>query len=399
MSQRTWVLGPVLMSILAVLTFGEVTGAGTDMDRLFVLISPNTSAGPSAIVTFDVDSRGLVTQGPTTETGGLGRVHTSPQDVVVDPVGRLLFATNNESADLSVFSIGEGGLLVPVPGSPFPIGGRPTHLALHPELRVLYLSNSEKETVGAYAIAGDGSLNEIETVPVGSPRGLAVEPGGQYLYVADQFLEEGVHGFEISPVGTLTELPGSPFLFDSNRPQLIRISSDGALLFALDLDNGIAVFHIGDDGELELVPGSPFSVGGFSGAFELTEDDAYIYTGFRISGHMRGHAVEPDGSLTELPFSPFNSLFGIRVLLDSEGTSVLYQVSRDTRSILPSAITPDGDLEELSDDVVIEDAEVRRPNGAAYFRPRPDVPASGIRTSIVLAAILLVAAALLRIRH
>ena len=102
------------------------------------------------------------------------------------------------------------------------------------------------------------------------------------LYVESNRLEPGqnsILAYSRAADGTLTPLPGSPFLTNGkglNNPTAAKLgpndkdypllaSRDKKRLYAVNSgSNTIAVFDVGDDGRLRHVPGSPFPSGGRS---------------------------------------------------------------------------------------------------------------------------------------
>jgi 6-phosphogluconolactonase (cycloisomerase 2 family) len=135
-----------------------------------------------------------------------------------------------------------------------------------------------------------------------------------------------VIGYRRQADGTLSPLPGSPYLTGGtgagdnqsgvgveDSSQDIIVNDDHTLLFAVNAgSDSIAVFHIEPDGSLTPVPGSPFASGGVEPvSLGLSGDRLYVahkdldpardpalaspgYTGFRVAG---------DGRLEPIPFS------------------------------------------------------------------------------------------------
>jgi len=85
----------VLALAAALCTLAPVNGSA--QERLYVVVSPLNSAGPSAILTFEVDPQGLLTQRESYPTGGSGSGGSSEQALALHPSGRFLFAPNNAS--------------------------------------------------------------------------------------------------------------------------------------------------------------------------------------------------------------------------------------------------------------------------------------------------------------
>jgi 6-phosphogluconolactonase len=88
---------------------------------------------------------------------------------LLSPDDSLLFVSNNYGNSVTVFTVGDGGHLTLVPGSPFD--------------------------------AGEGS---------GGPAGMATDPQGRFLFGAKS-LHDAVAVFAVDPDGVLTPVPGSPF--------------------------------------------------------------------------------------------------------------------------------------------------------------------------------------------
>ena len=141
--------------------------------------------------------------------------------VEADPLGRFLYAMDSQS--VFVLAIGAGGALTPVAGSPLDLripNGGPTAIAADPSGQFLLVTQrtrsiGQNDTVASYRVRCNGSLTPVGTpVAIGegvSPSAVAVDPGGQWVYVANQF-GNSTSGFSLHPTtGILTPIPGSPF--------------------------------------------------------------------------------------------------------------------------------------------------------------------------------------------
>ena len=126
-------------------------------------------------------------------------------------------------------------------------------------------------------------------------------------------MQNSVSAFAVGKDGSLTEVPGSPFLTggragDNLRPRAyasnrIRVSNN--LLYASNaLSNDVTGFVIdAETGSLTPVPGSPFATGGSSGfgmSLALTPDGRFLYAGhggFGGSNNLRVFGIGPEGEL------------------------------------------------------------------------------------------------------
>ena len=346
-----------LCQATAVLADCAVTGD----DRMYVILSRD--ARPSSIVELVVDDEGSLHQLNTYPSGGRGAPWDSPQIPSIDPSNRRLFVPNNASNDISVFTIRWDGSLVPVPGSPFPSAPGTYATSLHPSGRYLYVTRWRERTVGVYEVQANGSLVLNQVAPAFNARDLEVNPTGRHLYVAA--MGSGLRGYEISELGTLAELPGSPFTYPGmHRAHSVAVSSDGERVFLLDLDSGAIVFDVDDGGALSFVSGAWMPQDSLPKALTVTHDDRFVYYG--TYGSLYGHAIRPYG-LVPVPGSPFGTLGKPVALINPADTSRLYMVSRYLPTIHTYAIDSRGVLDEVRPELEIVNHEGWMPAGATYM--------------------------------
>lgn len=140
--------------------------------------------------------------------------------VEADPLGRFLYAIGQ---GLFVLSIGATGALTPAAGSPLALNPGPSALAADPSGQFLLVTQrtrfiGQSDTVASYRVNANGSLTLVGApVSLGegaSPQAVAVDPGGQWVYVVNSFSNPNAStaGFSFHPTtGVLTPIPGSPF--------------------------------------------------------------------------------------------------------------------------------------------------------------------------------------------
>jgi 6-phosphogluconolactonase len=143
---------------------------------------------------------------------------TGPEFMAADPTGKFLFVANSGSSDVSVFQItSQTGTLTAVPGSPFPAGTRPEGIAVDPGGKFVFVANQASNSISVFNLATDGSLSPVSgsPFPAAHPFGLAINPSGKVLY-ANNFPDSmaadlnSVSAFLIAPNGALSPLAGSP---------------------------------------------------------------------------------------------------------------------------------------------------------------------------------------------
>jgi DNA-binding beta-propeller fold protein YncE len=89
---------------------------------------------------------------------------------------QFAYVANLNSNNVSAYSIGSGGVLTPVPGSPFPVGPNPASVAVDPTGKFAYVINDSNVpevpgTVSAFTIGSNGALTpvlEVQIVSIGN---------------------------------------------------------------------------------------------------------------------------------------------------------------------------------------------------------------------------------------
>jgi 6-phosphogluconolactonase (cycloisomerase 2 family) len=223
-------------------------------------------------------------------TGAVAPVPGSPFPVgnngnaglAIDPEARFLYVGNaGPSGGISVFSIDPtSGTLKPVPGSPFPtmLPGSPDEIVVHPSGKFLYATlNSSVESVEAsFAVAPDGSLSPTPQSNWG-PNGTwawsaALDPQGKFLYTAN--VNDGtISAFTVDQTtGSLTALGGSPFAFTSvSIPWDLVVDPSGQFLYVSDVSSGgIAAFDLTSSGGLTPISPQPVPLQPGMVPFKLT---------------------------------------------------------------------------------------------------------------------------------
>lgn len=112
---------------------------------------------------------------------------SSDNGLAVDSTGSTLYiARAGTNGGVAVYTIGGGGVVTPIAGSPFAAGGRPFSVVLDKTGKYLYVANRNDNTISGYSI-GTGTASAL-TALTGSPFGsgqqvnsLGVDPGGTYL--------------------------------------------------------------------------------------------------------------------------------------------------------------------------------------------------------------------------
>ena len=130
-------------------------------DQLFVSEAFGGAENASATSSYDVDSRGVL----TTISASVGTNQTANCWVAVTPNGRFAYVTNTGSGSISGYAIDFDGSIelldadgrTAVTGD----GSAPIDLAITDTGRFLYSLNSGANTIGAFRVQSDGSLTRL----------------------------------------------------------------------------------------------------------------------------------------------------------------------------------------------------------------------------------------------
>jgi WD40 repeat protein len=259
--------------------FTQVTGSPfavrtadgvSDAVPFSVAFSPNgrllaTGDSLHAVSMFSIGTGGALTpvSGSPFDAGtGVG---TGVRSVAFSPGGGLL-ATANDNDSVSVFSVGSGGTLTLVSGSPFATDGNggAYSVAFSPSGELLATANFD-HSVSMFSVGSDGALTLVSGSPIDTgmfsdPDGLAFGPdAGGLLAVADDN-HSSVPVFSVGSGGALTPVGGSPFT-NSASTHSVAFSSSGGLLATANNDQTISVFSVGSDGALTEVNNVPVTTG------------------------------------------------------------------------------------------------------------------------------------------
>jgi 6-phosphogluconolactonase len=178
---------------------------------LYVTATGGQVGNDGSIVAFSV-SAGVLTKLSTFASGGF-----NPNGLAIDPSGSVLYVANTGSSTISIFSISAPGT---PPGSLTqvinPISDTFTaevSMIFDPAGTYLYVADQGSSNVAVYSIDPTTGLPTVLTTPnstgayytEGSPSVLAIDPTGEYLYVANQGTSSGIQAFSLSS-GALTAI-------------------------------------------------------------------------------------------------------------------------------------------------------------------------------------------------
>ncbi len=132
---------------------------------------------------------------------------------------RYVYVPTDISATLGVFQWNSDGTLTTLPSPQLPFGANPFAVAATPDGRFVYMTDSARHAITAFAVGSDGSLSQIQDLNLGTgpyilPEQLIVDSNGETLYVGGG--NGSVFVFQIGNDGHLTPAAGSPYVNGSN---------------------------------------------------------------------------------------------------------------------------------------------------------------------------------------
>jgi 6-phosphogluconolactonase len=168
------------------------------------LIYAALGTGGEQIFTFNT------TTGVAATGGTLAPVSATTSDnalAIDSTTSHLYIARSGLSGGLAVYTIGAGGVLNSVAGSPFAAGAQPLSVVLDSTGKYVYVANGNDATISGYSVA-----NGVATALAGSPyasgatvSSLAIDKSGTYLLASASggSPDLSMYSFDATVVGKL----------------------------------------------------------------------------------------------------------------------------------------------------------------------------------------------------
>ena len=185
-------------------------------------------AANDALWEFSVDtSSGVLGKPPNHSSVPSFATGSVPSGIAVDACNRFIYAANQNSNNVSAYTICNGGpassaacqssdgSLVPVPASPFSAGNGPDAVAVDPLGNFVYVVNKLANTLSGYRISPvSGSLGNASTVTTGStPVSIAIRSDDNWVFVTN-YSSANVSEYSLTPAtGGLS--PQAPITTDN----------------------------------------------------------------------------------------------------------------------------------------------------------------------------------------
>ncbi len=186
----------------------------------------DSSVTPSAgyVFGFSVGSGGVLTP----LSGSPFAAGTQPSAVSSSASNSYLYVTDYAKNDVLVYNVAASGSLTPLSGSPFPSGNQPSAIVADPAYPFLYVANSLDATVTAYSVS-NGALTSLGTYTTGEqPVAIGIDPSTEHFLYTANYLGNNVSGWELSiTAGTLLESQYSPYTANAQPTAVAAIPHNG----------------------------------------------------------------------------------------------------------------------------------------------------------------------------
>jgi 6-phosphogluconolactonase len=249
-------------------------------------------------------------------------------------------------------------------------GNAPSSILITPKADAAFISNSGTSApssaggISAYTVNTDGSLKLAGTTTAAgpTPMGIATDPAGKFLFVANQgsfdLTQPGAQAGSISVFSisgtSLSPVAGSPFPTETagatigTGPVSLAVSTSGNYLYvANQFANTVASFQISSSGA--LTPLSTYSVGTSPSAVYLSIGQGTIPAGLFLyvantgSNNISAFSVcdapsafgcsTPNGVLAQVTGSPFPAQLGPVAIAMDPSAPFLYVADRQANQI------------------------------------------------------------------
>lgn len=257
--------------------------------------------------------------------------------------GTVLYVVNADAGSVTAFPVNANGTLGTIINH-YAIASTPSGICVDPSSQFAAAVVTGNSTIQPYAINPGGSLTAAAVAGGGglnSPVACAYSGDGKYLYVSNEGAGGGISGFSVSSGGTLSPIPGSPWVGGTSFQGIV--ASTTTVFAASQINNGVDVLAIAS-GSGALV--SPNFVGTAFGPIGLTLSPGgkYLYVAASAKRAVDGYVVSGQ-SLTPLAGTPYTTTATKTavVSVNSAGT-LLVALDEIDNAVTLFAIRSDGTL-------------------------------------------------------
>jgi hypothetical protein len=276
----------------------------------FVYALDQVNGLPNQIYGFRISGTGTLTLLPNfpVATGGAGGAGSFSEHLISK--GNMLYAINEGSASLSVFSVDPlTGTLTAKPYSPIALAGDLACVSASPTTDTVVVG-SNAGLWGLVISTGSASIGAGSPASTSgaSPFSCGFSRDGLYAYTGGN-VGSIIAGFSVDPTtGAPTALPGSPFETLAGNPVGYATDSAGRL-FTSNFGTGVRAFT-SSSGTLSAVAGNPFASGLAGGVHGVVHPLGFYVVADRSANRVGVFGISGSGAGTTLSAvagSPFAS--------------------------------------------------------------------------------------------
>jgi 6-phosphogluconolactonase len=221
-----YVAGPGAIYVYTINTDGSLSAASRGAQVALVNVSSiDISPDGNWLFALDLSTNAVDQFSINRSTGALTAVAATqytvtsgtvlPKQIRVAPNGLLVFAALGTGGDVVfTFNTTSGVLALSQTLDPISATTSDNALAIDSNTAFLYIARSGTSGgVAVYSIGAGGALNSVAGSPFAAgnrPNSLIIEKTGSFLYVANQ-TDSTISGYTIGPGGVLSPLNGSPY--------------------------------------------------------------------------------------------------------------------------------------------------------------------------------------------
>jgi 6-phosphogluconolactonase len=219
------------------------TGVNIPASGSYVYVTAyDSSVTPSIgyVFAFSIGSGGVLTP----IAGSPFAAGVQPSGIASDSTSSYLYVTDFAKADVLGYSICSGGALTTLGGNTTtcstPVatavsaGNQPSAIVVDPSYPFAYVTNSQDATVEAYSISSGklsylGSSSSPVTYSTGlQPVAMGIDPSTNHFLFTLNFLDNTVSDFELSTTnGSLLDAQGSPYTTDAQPTAVTAVPHNG----------------------------------------------------------------------------------------------------------------------------------------------------------------------------
>lgn len=321
-----WVLATLAVACIAVWNACTTAKNSSSSTTAFFWVA---TAGDQMVRSYNLN----LTSGAISQTGTAVATGAQPEAMAITPDGKSLFITNSSDSSISAYSVNSDGSLS-AKGTTPSSGQLPVALATDPSGKFLFVVDQQSGDISSYTISAT-SLTAVGATPTqtsssfpSSPSGLAVSPSGNFVYVANNATNT-VLGFSYDSNGVLTPLPSvNPNPCGTAAPgycvQVAANPSGVAFSRCAGITTATAVCATADDNNLFVSNSGSNNISVFSACIQTSPTCA-----------------SPDGTLTQIsPSSPVAACCGPTTFMVDPAADFVYVLERSAAQVGQFAYSP-----------------------------------------------------------